>query len=218
VSLLDAALHNFESAETETDAFEPTSTYITTPSADGRFETLPQMAEKMPITAFTRLCRELDIGQRYKEYLEDNLGISNPVAAALLQPKIHDSQKTALIAALHMAQMQKQLGSDVHQLILGLLDDLPYLRLRGQPWGCHELTIMNARLTGVLLFAPDLESAREVARVVAYIPDDPEHPIKEYSSSAAFAEELSKRLRAPPINNSSAASSTTRIAATSSPN
>jgi len=197
VSLLDAALHNFESAETETDAFEPASTYITTPSADGRFETLPQIAEKMPITAFTRLCRELDIGQRYKEYLEDNLGISNPVAAALLQPKIHDSQKTALIAALHMAQMQKRLGSDVHQLILGLLDDLPYLRLRGQPWGCHKLTIMNARLTGVLLFAPDLESAREVARVVAYIPDDPEHPIKEYSSSAAFAEELSKRLRAP---------------------
>ncbi|WP_247258100.1 leucine-rich repeat domain-containing protein [Pseudomonas moorei] len=197
VSLLDAALHNFESAETETDAFEPASTYITPPSADGRFDTLPQMTEKMPITAFTRLCRELDIGQRYKEYLEDNLGISNPVAAALLQPKIQDSQKTALIAALHMAQMQKLLGSDAHRLILGLLDDLPYLRLRGQPWGCHELTIMNARLTGVLLFAPDLESAREVARVVAYIPDDPEHPVKEYPSSAAFAEELSTRLRAP---------------------
>ncbi|BFT65198.1 dermonecrotic toxin domain-containing protein [Pseudomonas moorei] len=197
VSLLDAALHNFESAETETDAFEPASTYITPPSADERFDTLPQMTEQMPITAFTRLCRELDIGQRYKEYLEDNLGISNPVAAALLQPKIQDSQKTALIAALHMAQMQKLLGSDAHRLILGLLDDLPYLRLRGQPWGCHELTIMNARLTGVLLFAPDLESAREVARVVAYIPDDPEHPVKEYPSSAAFAEELSTRLRAP---------------------
>jgi hypothetical protein len=75
------------------------------------------------------------------------------VAAALLKPKIHDSQKTALIAALHMAQMQKRLGSDVH-LILGLLDDLPYLRLRGQPWGCHELTIMNARLTGVPVICP----------------------------------------------------------------
>lgn len=197
VSLLDAALHNFESTETETDAFEPASTYITSPLADGRFDTLPQIMEKMPVTAFTRLCREQDIGQRYKAYLEDNLGISNPVAAALLQPKIHDSQKTALTAALHMAQMQKRLSSDAHRLILGLLDNLPYLRLRGQPWGGHELTIMNARLTGVLLFAPDLESAREVARVVAYIPDDPEHPIKEYSSSAAFAEELSKRLREP---------------------
>lgn len=197
VSLLDAVLHNFESAETETDAFEPVSTYITPPSANGQFQTLPQVLEKMPITAFTHLSRELDIGQRYKEYLEDNLGISNPVASALLRPKIHDSQKTALTAALQMAQMQKLLGSDVHPLIIGLLDNLPYLRLRGQPWGCHELTIMNARLTGILLFAPDLESARETARVVAYIPDDPEHPIKEYPSSAAFAEDLSRRLRTP---------------------
>lgn len=197
VSLLDAVLHNFESAETETDAFEPVSTYITPPSANGQFQTLPLVLEKMSITAFTHLSRELDIGKRYKEYLEDNLGISNPVASALLRPKIHDSQKTALTAALHMAQMQKLLGSDVHPLITGLLDNLPYLRLRGQPWGCHELTIMNARLTGILLFAPDLESARETVRVVAYIPDDPEHPIKEYPSSAAFAEELGRRLRTP---------------------
>lgn len=197
VSLLDAALHNFESAETKADAFEPASTYITPPSATGQFNTLPQILEKMPITAFTSLCRELDIGQRYKEYLDDNLGISNPVAAAILKSKIHDSQKTALTAALHMAQMQKLLGSDVHRLTLGLLDNLPSLRLHGLPWGYHELTIMNARLTGIVLFAPDLERATEVVRVVAYIPDDPEHPIKEYSSTAAFAEELGQRLRAP---------------------
>jgi Leucine-rich repeat (LRR) protein len=197
VSLLDAALHNFESAETEADAFEPASTYITPPSATGQFATLPQILEKMPITAFTQLCRELDIGQRYKEYLEDNLGISNPVAAAILKSKIHDSQKTALTAALHMAQMQRLLGSGVHQLILGLVDNLPHLRLHGQPWGCHELTIMNFRLSGIVMFSPDQERATEVARVVAYIPDDPEHPIKEYISSAAFAEELGQRLRAP---------------------
>ncbi|MGH8389530.1 MAG: dermonecrotic toxin domain-containing protein [Pseudomonas sp.] len=195
VSLLDAALHNFESAETEADAFEPASTYITSPSANGHFDTLPLILKKMPITGFTRLCRELDIGQRYKEYLEDNLGISNPVAAALLKPKVHDSQKTALTAALHMAQMQKLLGSGVHQLILGVMDNLPHLRLHGQPWGCHELTIMSTRLTGIILFSPDLDQTREVVRVVAYIPDDPEHPIKQYPSSAAFAEELLRRLR-----------------------
>jgi hypothetical protein len=107
----------------------------------------------MPIAAFTRLCRELDIGERYKTYLEDNVGISNPVAAAVLQPKIRESQKAALTAALHMAQMQNLLDSDVHRLILGLIDGLPYLSLRGQPWRTHDLTIMNARVTGILLFA-----------------------------------------------------------------
>ncbi|MGF6140232.1 dermonecrotic toxin domain-containing protein [Pseudomonas laurylsulfatiphila] len=192
VSLLDAALHNFESAETEADAFEPASTYITAPSSAGLFSTLPQILAKMPIAAFTRLCRELDIGERYKRYLDDNLGISNPVVAAILQPKIRESQKTALTAALQMAQMQNLLASDIHQPLLRLLSDA-----RGQSWRCHELTIMNARLTGIVLFAPELERAREAVRVVAYIPDDPEHPIKQYPSTAAFAEELSQRLRAP---------------------
>ncbi|WP_445181290.1 dermonecrotic toxin domain-containing protein [Pseudomonas sp. McL0111] len=195
VSLLDAALHNFESGETVADAFEPDSTYIAPPSSIEQFNALPQILQTMPITAFTRLCRELDIGARYQTYLEKNLGISNPVAAAILQPKIRESQHTALIAALHMAQMQKLLASDTHQLILGLLGNSPRLRLRVQSWGAHELTIMNARLTGILVFAPDLTNARAVARVVAYIPDDPEHPIKEYPSSAAFTEELSQRLR-----------------------
>ena len=197
VSLLDAALHNFESSETEDDAFEPASTYISAPSSAGHFNELPHVLLKMPITAFTQLCRELDIGEHYKTYLEENLGISNPVVATTLQPSVRDSQKTALNTALQMAYMQNQLGGDAHRLILGLLDGLQHLRLRGQAWGCHELTIMNARLTGIVLFSPDLERAPEVARVVAYIPDDPEHPIKEYASSGAFAQELTQRLRSP---------------------
>jgi Leucine-rich repeat (LRR) protein len=188
VSLLDAALHNFESAETDADAFEPASTYITAPSANGHFSTLPQILEKMPIAAFTQLCRELDIGERYKSYLEDNLGISNPVTAAVLQAKIRQSQKNALSTDLHMAQMQNLLASDVHRL----LADAHF-----PSWKPHELTIMNARLTGVVLFTPELERARQTVGVVAWIPDDPEHPVKQYPSSAAFAEELSQRLRVP---------------------
>ncbi|MNS31009.1 Leucine Rich repeats (2 copies) [compost metagenome] len=197
VSLLDAALHNFENAETRDDAFEPASTYITAPSSIGQFKTLPQIQEKMPIPAFTRLCRELDIGQRYKTYLEVNLGISNPVVAAALQSKIREGQRSALTAALHMAQMQNLLAGDAYDLIRGLLDTSASGRSRGQSWGCHDLTLMNARLTGILLFAPDLERAQGVVRVVAYIPGDPEHPIKQYPSSAAFAEELSQRLHNP---------------------
>lgn len=195
VSLLDAALHNFESSETEEDAFEPASTYISAPSSTGQFSQLPHVTEKMPIAAFTRLCRELDIGERYKTYLEENLGISNPVVAAILQPSVRDSQKAALKTALQMAYMQNQLGGDTHRLILGLLDGPSHVRLHGQTWRGHALTVMNASLTGIVMFTPDLERSRSEARVVAYIPDDPEHPIKEYPSSTAFTLELIQRLR-----------------------
>jgi Leucine-rich repeat (LRR) protein len=195
VALVDAALHNFESRETTDDAFETTSAYISRPTPEGQFSALPKIREKMPIPAFTKLCRDLDIGQRYKIYLEDNLGISNPVVAAILQTNVKASDKAALITALQMAYMQKLLSGDIHRLILGLLDGLKYLRLNRQSWQCHALTIMNARLTGIVLFAPNLESADTTSRVVAYIPDDPEHPIREYPSTGEFARHLTQRLR-----------------------
>ncbi|MGF6557872.1 Leucine-rich repeat (LRR) protein [Pseudomonas sp. S30_BP2TU TE3576] len=190
VSLLDAALHNFESSETEDDAFEPASTYINAPSPTEQLHQLPDILPTMPIAAFTRLCRELDIGERYKEHLEDNLGIHNPVAAAALQSRIKNSQKAALTTALHMAHLQNKISGDTHELIVGLRDGHQNLDLRG-----HEIAIMNANLTGIILFAPDLERSRKTVRVVAYIPDDPEHPLKEYASTGAFAQELTQRLR-----------------------
>ncbi|PMQ14068.1 hypothetical protein PseAD21_01705 [Pseudomonas sp. AD21] len=197
VSLLDAALHNFGSSETADDAFEPASDYVSQPSPEGQFGVLPNIVETMPITAFPRLCRELDIGQRYNAYLQDNLGISNPPVAAVLQPKVCASDKAALVAALQTASMQKLLGTDVHRLILGLLDGLQHLRLNRQAWHCHALTMMKASLTGIVLFAPNLDDANSAARVVAYIPDDPQHPVKEYASTGAFALELAQRLRDP---------------------
>ncbi|EJM65902.1 hypothetical protein PMI30_03037 [Pseudomonas sp. GM50] len=195
VSLLDAALHNFESGETQDDAFEAASTYISPPSPTGQFNELPHVLRQMPISAFTRLCRDLDIGEHYKKYLEENLGISNPVVASLLQSRVRDSQKAALTAALYMAKLQSCVGADPHRLIQSISDGLHPSRLRGHSWFCHELSIMNARLTGIVLFGPNLELVREAARVVAYIPDDPEHPLKEYPSTAAFAQELIQRLR-----------------------
>jgi len=197
VSLLDAALHNFDSSETAADAFEAASGYVSQPSPDGRFSVLPNILEAMPIPGFTRLCRELDIGQRYSAYLQDNLGVSNPLVAAVLQPRVCAREKAALVAALQMASMQKLLGADVHRLILGLLDGLQHLRLNRQAWQCHTLTMLNASLTGIVLFAPDLDKATAPARVVAYIPDDPQQPVKEYPSTAAFAQELAQRLRDP---------------------
>jgi Leucine-rich repeat (LRR) protein len=197
VSLLDAALHNFEDSETGNDAFESASGYISQPSAQGHFSHLPNISRQMPIPVFAQLCRELNIGKRYTEYLQDNLGISNPVVAAVLQPNVCASEKAALVAALQMAHMQNLLGGDLHRLILGVLEGLQHLRLNRQAWQCHALTIMNVSLTGIVLFAPDLENATVPSRVVAYIPDDPLHPVKEYPDTGALAQELTLRLRDP---------------------
>jgi Leucine-rich repeat (LRR) protein len=197
VSLLNAALHNFEEQETHKDAYEPDSTFITEPSATGQFDTLPALNQTITIQAFTRLCRELDIGGQYRLYLEENLGISNPLVAAVLRSRIEASQKAALKAALQLARMSGDIEDDFLQLIQGLAEGSHGIKLGNEPLLCHDLTIMSAKLTGIVVFAPNLERTRNAARIVAYIPDDPEHPIKEYASTAELMQTLTRQLRTP---------------------
>lgn len=196
VSLLDAALHNFEPDEAKDDAYAAESAYITEPSATGQFEVLRNIKHRLGIGDFARLCRELDLGKQYQAWLEDNLGISNGLVRAVLQPQISDSHKSALRLALELALIaQEPMNKATYRSLLGLIEGGQNPMLNGQPLLCHDLTMMNARLTGILLFAPDLEHHRNAVSVIAYIPDDPEQPLKEYPSSAEFMADLSKRLR-----------------------
>ncbi|WP_050483070.1 dermonecrotic toxin domain-containing protein [Pseudomonas sp. Ant30-3] len=195
VSLLDAALHNFDKDESADTAYEADSTFITAPSTTGQFDTLPALKKTVPIPTFIKMCRELDIGGQYKTYLEDHLGISDASTAKTLRDKIDASQKAALKAALQMARLKRDIRETSFLLINGLLDGLQGMRVDGEALACHDLTMMSASLTGIVIFAPNPESARKTVRVVAYVPDDPEHPIKEYASTAEMAVELTRQLR-----------------------
>ncbi|TBN48789.1 dermonecrotic toxin domain-containing protein [Pseudomonas sp. BGI-2] len=195
VSLLDAVLHNFQESETASDAYESASTFITEPSPTGQFDTLPAVKQKLTVAAFARLCRELDIGARYNTYLKDNLGLTNPVAGAVVRSKVISSHKAALKAALQMAYIRKDIPEDAHLSILRILEGRSGARLDGQPLYGHDLTLMSSSLTGIVIFAASLERARKGTRIIAYIPDDPEHPLKEYPNTLAFMTELTRKLR-----------------------
>ncbi|MED7667808.1 hypothetical protein GXB78_11440 [Pseudomonas moraviensis subsp. stanleyae] len=195
VSLLEAALHNFEDRETEDDAFEAESTFTSAPSATGQFETLPDIKARLSIPAFTKLCRRLDIGAKYKASLEDNLGYSDPMVASVLRGKIDASQKAAMKSALQWARMNRDVSENAVRLIEAMLDGMKGLHVHGAPLLCHDMTMLCAPLTGILVFAPDLYMTRNAARVVAYVPDDPEHPFKEYASPLEMVVELTRQLR-----------------------
>lgn len=195
VSVLDAALHNFEQGETVAGAYEAASTFITRPTPTGQFDTLPATSEKISIRAFTGLCCELDIGARYSRYLRLQLGLTEPLSAAVIQSKVETSQKAALRAALHLAKIGADIKDDFAQQVEGLLQGRSDLTLGNLPLRCHGLTLMGAPLAGILLLAPNLETTRTVQRLVAYVPDDPLHPLKEYPSALAFKQELTRQLR-----------------------
>ncbi|WP_124430310.1 dermonecrotic toxin domain-containing protein [Pseudomonas sp. R2-37-08W] len=191
VSLLKAALHNFEPAEAEPDAYEQNSGFSTQPNAAGHFQSLPAIAARISVAQFATLCRELDIGGRYQRYLEDYLGLGNPVAEAVLQARVEQSQASALKLSLYMALLKgdiPQAGYDAVHSLISHASQRPALM-------AHELVIMSSRLVGIVVFSPHLDSSRAVAPVIAYIPDDPQHPIKQYPSAQAFMQALTARLR-----------------------
>jgi len=191
VSVLQAALHNFEPAEAEPGAYQQHSGFSTQPNAAGHFQSLPAVDAKISIAQFATLCRDLDIGGRYQRYLHDYLGLANPVARAVLQARVTQSLTSALHLALYMALLKgdlPQAGYDAMHSLINHGHSRPALI-------AHELVIMSSRLSGIVLFAQHLETSREVVPVIVYIPDDPQHPIKQYASAQAFVQALSARLR-----------------------
>lgn len=190
VSLLDAALHNFGAYET----CEAGSDFISKPDERGLFDIKP-IKRKMTIAQFQKLCRELDIGARYTEHLESILLDGDAVAKAFLEYKVTASQKAAFKAAAHLALMTKDITRDSQELILAMLDGQRNLTLKGKVVQFAELSVMDAALTGIVLITPDLERSRNVEGLIAYVPNDPEHPLKEYASVTDFLNELTRQLR-----------------------
>jgi len=250
-SLLDAALHNFEPAETREDAFRRGSgVYMA--DAEGA---LRQQA--MTTGQFATLCRELDIGARYQRHIKAILKPATAAAELTLRTQSIDSERAAFKLACTIARRT----GDVSAYALGKLADLrdgkPDVDMYGRPLLAHRLSLMGFRLTGIVLFSavaepseirklvdeltpeslkiwrefaarapatPDnwLEQLKllgdifvngpsvvieEIQRkddlyrqavltgpLVAYVPGDPDHPVKEYDSLRSFMKELLKQL------------------------
>ncbi|CAI8894400.1 NEL domain-containing protein [Pseudomonas sp. IT-P253] len=191
VSLLDAALRNFAIGE----VLLADSQFITRPDERGQFE-IKNIRTQMSIEQFKTLCRELDIGARYSQYLEDYLRPTDGLVQAVLQSTIIESQQTALNAAAHLALMKGDLSRDGFLVVQGVLKGGKGLKLDGIPVRHYHLTMLDTRLKGIVLIAPDLDVPYGgTRRVIAYVPHDPEHPLKEYPSLVALSRELIRQLR-----------------------
>jgi len=196
LSLLEASLHNFEVKETRTGYFDRASDFISKPSDTGQFEVVP-IKSKLSVEAFAALCRELDIGARYQAYLKTFMGFDNPVARAVLKIKVQTSHKDALRAASVMALMKQDIDRESHHMLLKLAEGRRALMFRGKQMHCFGLTMMDVGLSDIVLFAADIDRSGTTEPIIAYVPHDPLHPVKQYSSISRFAAELTAQLRAP---------------------
>ncbi|AXJ06717.1 hypothetical protein CFN16_22070 [Pseudomonas fluorescens] len=191
VSLLEAALNNFSFEE----QYASNSAFLVKRELVNDQYDISPLDRLMTVAQFQTLCRELDIGRLYQAHLQEMLLNDDPAARSYVQLQIVQSQKAALRAAAHMALAKKDIDREGLQLIRALLDGRVALKLGQQRMQACELTIMDLKMTGILILRPDPEHPLSSSRIIAYVPHDPEHPLKEYASHLDFLTELTRQLQ-----------------------
>ena len=186
VSLLDAALHNFELHETLPYAYLSDSGYISRPNQQGHYQPRDDITRAMPVLGFTALCRALNLGARYNAHLRLHLGLDDRGKQLRLKTKIRESHHADLQAEMTHASLTRQMHLATYESLA------TYLSGMGNSWQNYRLTLFSLDVEGPILFTPEGQRS-----VVVYIPHDPLYPIKEYSSLGRFIEHLTERLKSP---------------------
>ncbi|MGY2224624.1 dermonecrotic toxin domain-containing protein [Pseudomonas gingeri] len=200
-TLLQAALQNFEESETTYFGFDRGSQILR--------KTQGVLLKEFTPRVFARLCRELDLGGKYKEHIE-----------SFLLRKNASGQRDDEFRRLFMTNEISELALQADIAVMkGHIDDSAYRMLKQWVGGnasplwslhavqFHEIKMLDVRipdggyrgalLKGVLLIRFDVPSSGESCPCVVYLSGDGEQALKQYSSLAAFEDDLRRRLRDP---------------------
>ncbi|MEJ5060132.1 MULTISPECIES: dermonecrotic toxin domain-containing protein [unclassified Pseudomonas] len=252
-TLLEAALHNFEEAETAEDAWRDSSG-IYRKVKGGAVVLEPSIA----LTRFATMCRSLDIGGQYQRHIKSVLLPSAVEAQQTLQQDSVASEKAAFQVAALIAHLKGDISAYAYSKLGLLRENKPNIMFHDQPLHSHRLSLMGFRLTGIVLFSATADPSELKKTIdaltpdslkfwsewsqripvlpgkeydqfkllqaffangprgmnderlrrediyqqsflsgplIAYIPDDPVHPLKEYSSLTEFMKTLIGQLR-----------------------
>ncbi len=187
LTLLQAAMHNFELSECLPGAFHDSSGFEEE-TAPGEYA---PVKVNLSVTNFLRLCRSLDIGARYQAHLKAFFHTTNPVMADTLRTQFIASQKASLRAAAEQALLTMDIRPQDHAMILSVIAGEKHPVMGAKQVWFADLGLMRQRLVGCIAFLIGSERRASEA-VILYVPHDPEHPLKRYTG--AQMEETFKRL------------------------
>jgi Leucine-rich repeat (LRR) protein len=191
LSLLQAALHNFEESECEDGAFHHNSGFVLETATPGTFEVVNF---DMTVRAFLSLCRAVDVGAQYQAYVKAFFQPADTQKEATLRQQFKTSQKTALRAAAELALLKKDIEPDDYTMILSVINGEIHPRLGHKQVWFRDLSLMKRRMTGCVVFSIS-EQYRYTSDFIVYIPHDPQHPLKRYTS-AQWRDEFKRQFTA----------------------
>lgn len=175
VSLLQAALHNFQPAY----RFNPGSHLQTQVQADGMATADGQRPPPAP-EAFAALCRDLDLGQRYQDHLHQHY------TAPFVARQWITACQARLRSAVQLARLRLHIRGTTQDHLLALSDD------HAQLMPVQQVSLFAIALREVLLFYP--QGLGEDQPVVLWLPGAVDGELVEYPSLAACTTALQAHL------------------------
>ncbi|MFJ4156715.1 dermonecrotic toxin domain-containing protein [Pseudomonas sp. NPDC089752] len=177
-SLLEAALHNFEGPE-EVGTLDQ----LTLGLNDGR--SIPLLEPR----AFVEQCRALDLGQRYQDHLHAVYEGSN---RAEVQRLWTEATQQALAVESMAAYLKGLLTLEGRAALAQLCNNERAPAYGDRPLHCWRISLFDIALHDVLLIGPDEDD--QANPCILYIPQDTEHPIREYASLQKVGDFLRQHL------------------------
>ncbi|USW01738.1 DUF6543 domain-containing protein [Pseudomonas pergaminensis] len=176
LSLLQAAIHNFEAAECEAGAFDETSGFV----VEGATRHLravvdipdgPPVSQALSRAEYRRALSAVPQGFLYPTDAAKAKALHDPFVAA---------QKDAMRAAAEMALLKKDIEPADYDMILSVIAGEMNPRLKGKRVWFRDLQLMKHRLTGCVVFSISDKYAYS-DEFILYVPQDPQSPLKRYS-------------------------------------
>ncbi|MFJ7798085.1 NEL-type E3 ubiquitin ligase domain-containing protein [Pseudomonas sp. NPDC096950] len=192
-SLLQAAMQNFTTAETEKDGFPAESTVDVASSPKGLTGLTPQ--------AFATLCRELDLGQRYQDHIREVFQLPTTSDGLVNDLKWLKIKKLRVDA--HLAFMKEHLTEAAYKTLLTLNTHSgtgSETGIQKITHGSEPLIIQGMELFGTCVWGVVVFSKRSVETYpnewcVVYMPNEPGRPLYEYKTFAEFKLYLGLKLK-----------------------
>src|SRR5471032_2249189 len=192
LTLLEAALHNFERKESVTGGFLASASIYQGMDTPHPKNIRPEQ--------FADVCRHLNLGRKYQDHLQSVLEPESlPGDAPDAGPRnaravfmLNDQTDMELYA--QAAFLRKTIGSHALKAIQAVARQQSAPEFDGYPLLLERLSILDVEIPRVVLIKPRATWTFTQVPIVLYIPQDPVSPFKEYSSMTALEDDLRARL------------------------
>ena len=186
-SLLQAALQNFEAAETAAGGFDR-GTAIYSVNGTQRVEQPELKPER-----FAQICRDLNLGEQYQWHLnnvfepaDDNLAPENARSKAYQLKRVFSQNlRHEFEVALHMAYLKQEINSTNYGFIVNLLS-ASTARLAGMQSVHSTFHIMGFEVPGVIILWPENKPVNQAQSCVLYFPRSPHKAFHHFESFDLF--------------------------------